>query len=60
MKRILVGLLISIFSISCNSEDDCHEVASNIVVLSVKLNETNGMNLFDNENFDVIVKHLFS
>ncbi len=59
MKRVLIGLLLSIFIISCNSEDDCHEVVANLVILSVELNETNGMNLFDNENFDVSLLKIF-
>ncbi|GGI57994.1 hypothetical protein [Winogradskyella haliclonae] len=60
MKRIFAGLLISTFIFSCNSEDDCEEVAANIVIISVKLNETNGVNLFDNENFDMSLLKIIS
>lgn len=51
MNKILVYITISIFVISCNS-DDCNGEAANIVFLKAQINQTNGINLFDNENFD--------
>ena len=52
MKRLLLIFLMSIFVISCNSEDDCNGVVANIVNLKAQINQTNGINLFDNEDFD--------
>jgi len=60
MKRVLLLLFISILIISCNSEDDCHEVLSNIVFLKIKINDTDGINLFEDENFDLPLLKILS
>lgn len=58
MKRILVVLLALL--LSCNAQEDCHEVVANVVVLSVRLTQADGTNVFDNTNFDSSLLKLFT
>lgn len=57
--KIVTLILFSIF-ISCNSEDDCHEVVANVVSLKVQIIQTNGINLFENNDFDTSVLKILS